>query len=120
MQKDNSFKCLLFLQEMNLRMIAFIVFVVGMFLMFVLLFVPARVVYGPDGLNGLELNSRVEVSGIVVNERVIYEGTKLVVVNGIDMIVEGEEGFRGRQITVRGRISEYEGERQVVAEEVLF
>ncbi|MBU0977150.1 MAG: hypothetical protein KKD18_01925 [Nanoarchaeota archaeon] len=104
-----------------MRMWAFIVFVVGMFVMFVLFNLPARVVADEGELEGMVLNTRVFVSGVVAEERVLYEGTKLLKLDGgVEVVAESIENFEGKNVEIWGMVSDYEGKKQVVAEKVLF
>lgn len=105
---------------MRPRVGAFVVFVAGMFLLFAMVNLPPREISGGD-LESLELNTRVTLSGGVADEKVIYEGTRsLELDNGIVVIVESSENFQGREVVVTGRVSEYEGEMQILVEEIVF
>ena len=101
-----------------MRRWAFVIFIVGIFLMFVFLNLsPVET----NEIANLELNTLVSVSGEVVGERIIYAGTRILELdNGVVVLCECGESFKGKEIKVVGRVSDYEGTRQVVAEEILF
>lgn len=102
-----------------MRRWAFIIFVSGVFVMFVLANLSPEEIESGEELSSVELNARVSVSGNVVGERVIYEGTRLIQLdNGIKILCECDEDFEGKEIKVVGKVSDYNGERQVTAEEI--
>ncbi|MFH1802246.1 MAG: hypothetical protein ABH864_02220 [archaeon] len=104
-----------------MRRWAFVVFVVGMFVLMLMFNTGFKQVENDEALQSLEVNVRVETSGEVVSERIIYPGTKLLNMgNGIDVVFSGEGNFLGKEVSVVGRVSEYAGRKQVTAEEVLF
>ncbi len=97
------------------------VFVVGVFTMFVLMNLSPKEISESREIEKLELNSRVSISGEVVSEKVIYEGTKILELgSGIIVLCECDGSFKGKEIKVVGKILDYEGTRQIVAEEILF
>jgi len=95
-----------------MRRWAFVVTVLGMFVLSLFLSFGEKKV---ESLEGLELNQRVSVSGKVVDERVIFESTKLLVLDSdIELICEGCLGvFDGRKVSAVGVVSEFEGKKQV-------
>jgi hypothetical protein len=104
-----------------MRRWAFVVFVVGVFTMFVLMNLSPKEISESREIEKLELNSRVSISGEVVSEKVIYEGTKILELgSGIIVLCECDGSFKGKEIKVVGKILDYEGTRQIVAEEILF
>jgi hypothetical protein len=104
-----------------MRRWAFIIFVAGVFLMFVFANLPPEQISSASDLYSLELNTRISIFGKVTNERIIYPGTRLLDLdNGITVLCECEEDFADKEINVVGKISDYEGKRQIVAEEILF
>ena len=87
--------------------------------MFLLANSPPEEIKGAEDVGSLELNTRISISGQVVAERIIYEGTKILELdNGIIILCECNENFKDREIKVVGRVSDYDGKRQIVAEEV--
>lgn len=103
-----------------MRRWAFIVFIFGMFVLALLFYLPVKKI--EDGnLSGNDINERVEVSGEVVSQRVLYGETSLLVLdNGFEILYEGEGLFNGREIRVVGRISEYKSKKQISAEDVFL
>lgn len=94
-----------------MRKWAFILFIVGMFVLFVFLMRGAREI---ESFEGLEINEKVLVSGLVVEERVLYEGTKLFELeNGMELVCECNEQLEGKEIEAEGVVSEYEGKKQL-------
>jgi len=98
--------------------VAFVVFILGMFLLFFYLqYLPTEV----SDISGKILNSRVVISGKVVSERIIYSGTRLLEIEGgIVVLCECDNSFLGKNVRVVGKIKEYNGKRQVLAEEVIL
>lgn len=94
-----------------MRRFAFVVFVIGMFvLMGFLIFFVKEV----DDLEGLEINERVIVGGMVMDERVIFGSEKLLILdNGIELVCECFGVFEGREILVEGVVMEFRGKKQV-------
>ncbi len=67
-------------------------------------------------LDNLEINSKVVVEGKVVNERILYLGSKLIVLdNGVEIICEDSESFKGKRIRVEGLIDEFNNKKQIGA-----
>ena len=115
-----------------MRKWAFVILILGMFVLLLLMnFLPAKNVGSYEELEKLEINTKVILSGKVVEERVLYEGTKsfeldiedsvnsLALVsnetsrNGIELICECTDSFLDEKIIIEGVVSEYEGKRQV-------
>lgn len=104
-----------------MRRWAFVVFVIGIFVMFILANQLIEEVMDETDLSRLELNARVSLSGKVVGEKIIYDGTKLLELeDGIEVVCESDFSFVDRNVRVIGKVSEYDGKRQVIAEKVLF
>jgi hypothetical protein len=93
-----------------MRRWAFVVAILGMF---VLLFFLSYGEKEVDSLEGLEINQRVLVGGTVVEERAISGGRILRLENGIEVVCECVGSFKGREVSVIGIVSEFEGEKQV-------
>ena len=99
-----------------MRRIAFILYFVGMFVLVLLFMKSAREV---ESLDGLEINSRVAVSGTVVEERAIYAETVLLTLDsGIEGICECSRNFEGKSVKIEGVVSEYESEKQITVERI--
>jgi hypothetical protein len=104
-----------------MRKMAFVIFVIGIFLMFILTNLSPKEIKNAEDLEFLELNTRIVVSGEVVSERIIYDGTRLLELdNNVMVLCECDRGFKGKDIRVIGKVSDYDGKKQVIAEEVLF
>jgi hypothetical protein len=97
-----------------MRRWAFVVMIVGMFVLFLLLEKGPIAVESYSDLEELEINERVSFEGRVIEERIIYEDTKLFELeNGIELICECLDNFEGKEIKVIGIVEEYNGRRQV-------
>lgn len=119
MKFDKGYK--VFDVTVTMRRWAFVIFVLGIFIMFVLGEYYIFEIEGGEGLESLEINSRVRVSGEVISERVIYQGTRLLELdNGINVLCECKENLLTKKLFVVGKVSEYDGRKQIIAEEVLF
>lgn len=99
---------------------AFIAMIVGMFVLLLLLNLPAKEIKSYEEIESLEINTRVKVSGSVVSEKVIYENEKVLELDrGITLVFEGIGQFTGKEIEAVGKISEYEGKKQVTVEKIV-
>ena len=98
-----------------MKKITFVFFILGMFVLAGFYFFDSEEIDELKDLENLEINSRVFVSGTVIDERFLYEGTKLLVLNNrIDLVCECSENFKGRKVFAEGIVQEYEGKRQVL------
>jgi hypothetical protein len=68
-----------------------------------------------DDLEELEINTKVELEGRVIEERALYEGTKMFIIGDIEVICECLESFKGKEIRITGMIEEFNGKKQVRA-----
>ena len=66
-------------------------------------------------LDNLEINTKVEIEGKVVEERVLYEGTKLIKINDLEVICECSKSFKGEEIRIEGMVEKFDGKKQVRA-----
>jgi hypothetical protein len=98
-----------------MRKWAFIIVILGIFAMALILeFERFEEISSYEDLMNLEVNKKVSLSGKVVEERVLYEGTKLLKLdNGIEVVCECAGGFKDGNVLVEGFVSEYEGKKQV-------
>jgi len=102
-----------------MRKWAFIVVVLGMFTMVVLLNLEPKEIEDYSDLEGLELNTRVSVSGEVVDEKVIYGSRRVLSFdNGIEAVFDGVGGFEGEIVEIAGVVSEYEETKQIEVERI--
>lgn len=102
-----------------MRRWAFIIAILGMFVLALLMNLPVREVDSYEEISGLEINTRVKISGEITSERVIYEDEKLLTLdNGVDLIYQGGGGFNGEEVEVIGLVSEYEGKKQITVEKI--
>ncbi|MBU0466409.1 MAG: DUF4131 domain-containing protein [Nanoarchaeota archaeon] len=106
-----------------MRRWAFIIAIVGMFVLLLLLSQKPVELESYDGLEELEINERVYVTGKVVEEKVIYGERKVLVLDvddgEIDLVFEGFGSFKGEEIEVVGKVGEYEGKKQIEVERIL-
>lgn len=100
-----------------MRRFAFIIAILGIFVMALLLeFGSVREIESYAELEELEVNAKVLVGGNVVEERILYEGTRLLKLeNGVEVVCECAGSFNGEKVLVEGAVSEYEGKKQVEA-----
>jgi len=103
-----------------MRRFAFVVLIVGMFVLVAALGFGEKKVMSYGDLIELEVNQKVFLRGVVESERVIYEGTKLIVLeNGVELICGCSEIFYGKSAEVNGIVEEYEGKKQVRVLEII-
>jgi len=95
-----------------MRRWAFAAAMIGLFVLFVLVNLPAKRV---ENLEGLEAGQKVSLEGVVVEEKIIFGDEVLIELdNGIELVCTGcETGLEGEMIGVSGKVEEYEGARQV-------
>ncbi|MBU0760129.1 MAG: hypothetical protein KJ600_01155 [Nanoarchaeota archaeon] len=104
-----------------MRRFAFVIAILGMFVLVLLLSQKPVSVIGYEDLEDLELNTRVEVVGEVVSEKIIYGDNKVLVLDGgIELVCEGVGGFVGNEVRVVGVVNEYDGKKQVSVLEIYF
>ena len=97
-----------------MRRWAFVVAVLGMFVLLLFLGFGEEEVGSYSELQELEINSRVVVSGEVVSERVISGRRRLLELDsGIVAVCECVGNFAEERVEILGVVSEFEGERQV-------
>ena len=97
-----------------MKRIALLIAVMGLFVLGLLMLnLKAVEVGNEDDLKKLEVNTKVIVEGRVAEERVLYLGTKLLIINDLEVICECSESFKGRRIRVEGLVDEFNGKRQV-------
>ncbi|MBI2451622.1 hypothetical protein HYV50_00925 [Candidatus Pacearchaeota archaeon] len=97
-----------------MRKIAFVIMIVGMFLMFVLLNSSYEEIIDIRDLDNLITNKRVEISGKVVEEKNSYgENFILVLDNGFELICECSRIYRGKEIRVLGKVESYKDKKRI-------
>ena len=96
-----------------MRRWAFIIFVVGMFVLILLLNSGFREVESYDELESLEINTRVYVSGEVESERILYGAERAFEIKGIEFVCTSCESLIGEKADVEGIVSEYNSKKQV-------
>ena len=68
-----------------MRRWAFVIAILGMFVLALLMnYLPAKEIKSYEDLQDLEINARVSLNGEVVEERIIYEGTKILILDNYD------------------------------------
>ena len=115
----------------SMRRFAFVVLVLGMFVLVVLLNGSPVEVFGYGNLESFELNQRVSVSGEVVSEKIIYSGKWVLVLDiensenslalvsnetsssEIELVCSCEGGFLGEEVNVVGVVGEYNEKKQI-------
>jgi hypothetical protein len=107
-----------------MRRWAFVIAILGMAIMLFLMNLPAREVVDYEGIADLEVNTRVQISGEVINERIIYGDEKLLVLgNGtggeLELVYQGDGRFNEKKIEAVGFVSEYDGKKQITVERIM-
>jgi hypothetical protein len=103
-----------------MRKWAFIISILGMFILVLVLNVSPIKIETYSELEKLEVNTKVSMSGIVVSERIIYEGTKLFEMsNDIELVCECLDNLEGKQINVIGIVEEYKDKKQIRVLEII-
>lgn len=94
-----------------MRRWAFVIAMLGMFVLVLFFSVGPEEV---ESVEGLVVNKNVLLNGIVVEERVIYEGVKVLILDsGIELVCECDESFVDRRVRVEGVVEEFDGRKQV-------
>ena len=97
-----------------MRRFAFVIAIVGLFLLALLLNQKPKEVSDYEGLRNFEINSKVIVEGRVVSEKLIYDGNKILTLdNGLELICECSENFKGKIVEVVGIVEEYNDKKQI-------
>jgi hypothetical protein len=96
-----------------MRRWAFVIVIVGMFVLVWFLGFDVEIVRSFEDLSGLEINQKVELNGTVVGERRIANGKILDLDSNISLVCSCLGDFLGLEISVEGVVSEYDGKRQV-------
>ncbi len=96
-----------------MRKPAFIIAILGMFVLALLLNAKPKEIDNFEDLNALEINQKVSINGKVVSEKVSYNNKILMLDNGIELVCECEESFKDKEISAIGVISDYNNKKQV-------
>ena len=97
-----------------MRRLAFIVMIIGMFTLIIFLNSEPIAVDDYSDLEELEINAKVSLVGRVLEERIIYQGTKLYKLdNDIELICECLDSLNGKEIKVIGVLEEYNRKKQI-------
>jgi hypothetical protein len=117
MEFDKGYK--VFVPGFCMRRWAFIVVIAGMFVLALLFCRPVKIIESAEELNELEDNTFVGISGEVVSERVIYGTTKIYELDcGVELVYDGIEKLDGERVFVVGKVSEYDGKKQITVEQL--
>ncbi len=99
-----------------MKEVALLIAIVGMLVLGLLMLNLRAVEVGDaEDLRGLEVNTKVIIEGRVAEERVLYLGTKLLMIDDLEVICECPEDFKGKMVKVEGLVDEFNGKRQVKA-----
>ena len=97
-----------------MRRWAFVIAVLGLFVLFLFFNSGAKDIECYENLQSLGLNSVVDVRGLVVEEKLIFGGTKILVLeNGVELICDCPDNFEGEEIFAEGIVSEFEKMKQI-------
>jgi DNA/RNA endonuclease YhcR with UshA esterase domain len=97
-----------------MRRFAFVIAIIGMFVLAMFMGRGNLEIESRENLEQLEINRKVSLSGKVVEERVLYVGTKMFILdNGIELVCECVDSFQGEDVVVEGVVSEFENKKQV-------
>ncbi len=93
-----------------MRYVALALTIVGIFVLVgVMVFSPAREI---NSLDNVQVNEKVEIEGIVTEERIIKK-INIMQVNGIELVCDCILSFKGKKVRVMGVVEEFNGKRQV-------
>ena len=91
-----------------MKVIALIIALFGIFILGLLMLNLNPVeVDNLDDLRKFEINTKVKLEGEVIEERVLYEGTKLIKIGNLEIICDCKESFKGKEVRVTGAIEEF-------------
>src|SRR3989338_9555344 len=98
-----------------MRQWAFVISIVGMFVLILLFLRSGVVVEDYEGLSDLEVNTKVVFSGKVISERVLSGGkTRIMEIEkNITAVCDCDRGFKGKNVKIEGIVEEFNGEKQV-------
>ncbi len=102
-----------------MRRRAFIVVVLGMFILALMLNFNVKEINNYDDLKKLEINQKVFLRGKVVSERAIVKGKLFVLDNEIELVCECLENLVDKEIEVEGAVSEFDEKKQVSVLKIL-
>ncbi len=99
-----------------MRKISFCITFIGLALLFaIILLAPAKNVVNLQDMKDLKLNEKVFLSGNVSEQR-DNEGFLILKINDINVICRKCKGnYFGKTAHIKGFVSEYEGEREIIA-----
>ena len=97
-----------------MRRFAFVIMILGMFVLFWFMGSDGEEIESYEDLENLEINQKVFLEGRIISERIIYSGTKLIILDsGIELVCECVGNFIGEDVFVEGVVEEYKGKKQV-------
>tara|TARA_Y100000310_G_C20682631_1_gene816889 strand:- start:232 stop:636 length:405 start_codon:yes stop_codon:yes gene_type:complete len=97
----------------KMRRWAFIVAILGLFVLAWLLFnLEEKEVFGEADLGGLVANTRVVVSGVVEEEKSYGSGARMILDNGVELVCDCF-GFGGKSVEAVGIVEDYTGVKRV-------
>jgi len=99
-----------------MRRFAFAVALTGLFALAILLIQAPKKINNLSDLEDLEVNRRVFIEGMVVEERVLSSGSRVLNLNnGFVLICACSKNFNGKFVTAEGVVSTYSDKKQVTA-----
>lgn len=100
-----------------MRRLSFIVTLTGIFILLILInFSSPKTITGPQQLEKLTDYTKVQTSGRVISERILYDETKLIKIdNNIEIICNSCPVYLNKSISVIGTSEKYENKTQIVA-----
>jgi len=97
-----------------MRRFAFIIAFLGMLVLVFMLNGVVVEVKNYSDLDDLEINQRVLVAGEVVGERLIFGGSKILILeSGLELVCECSGNFEGKMVRAEGVISEFKEKKQI-------
>lgn len=88
------------------------------FLLGVMVF-PNYIEVNSANIENMEINEKVVISGVVDNERE-FGDFKILKINGVDIICDCEDQLINEEIIVKGVVSEYQSQKQIMALTIEF
>jgi len=101
-----------------LRKVSFILVIVGLMILLIFLNLNVKDIKNYEDLKSLNINQKVSLEGFVSNERVAGS-LKIFTINGIDVVCECSENYKGTEVRVVGLVSEFNSKRQVMVLEII-
>ena len=100
-----------------MKKLSFIIVILGIFILLLIMALSSpALVFAPSDMSKLGVNSKVQTTGKVISERMLYENTKLLKLNNsIEIICNSCPSYINRTIYVTGIVDKYQNKTQILA-----